>query len=301
VGAPAVALPDRASAGGSAGGSWIDRAARATETATARQHALQQESLDKAIERRVARQREQLEADFTLKLAQQQDAERRSANESRAAAMAQVAPRLSDAQLRLWLLERRKDSAFPVTGPFPLTEPEAASASAALAEVQSLERELSDRLAAIDAGLTARLKEIETTQRAAMESALNEYRDREWARARELGEVGAQRLEDVSRQARERLAALATVVEPATLSVELPAPPPEPADRDSDRPLAVAAAALDRSQRDLAGIVRWETAQRVKAAGLAHGFSIRFQRPPAADWPDVTEQARQWLAAEIVR
>lgn len=294
-GAGELTLPAQVSAEGRAGDSWIDRAAQATEAATARQHALQQEALSKAIERRVARRREELEAELSRTVAEQQGAERHAAQESKAAAQELISPKLSDARLRLWLLERRRE------GPIPLAEAERAAAERARAEVEALEGELAERLAAIDARSAERLEAIETTQRSEMAKALAQYRDREWARARELGEAGAQRLDEVSRQARDRLAALAAVVEPASLSVQLPPRAPEPVATGGARAFGLTASALNRSQRNLAELLRWETAQRVRAAGREHGYSIRFQRPPDVDWPDVTEQARQWLRAETVR
>jgi len=290
-----VALPGHASAGGRGGDSWIDRAMHTTEAATRRQHELGRESLAMTIERRVARYRQQLEKQVGGIIAEQQQAARDEAAEGKTAIASEFEPRLSDARLRVGLFEQREK------GPLPLKESEREMARTVRAQVETMEAEIKARQAEVDRALAARLAEIEASQRATMAQALDDYREREWAHARELGEAGAERLEDLRRQVQERLTALEAVVQPGRLSIEVPRPAPGPATLMGDRSLGAARSRLARERREIAELIRWQTAEQIRAAGRARGYDIRFQRPAGADWPDLTDEARKWLQAETVQ
>lgn len=267
---------------------------RTTEAATGRQHELGRESLAMTIERRVARYRQNLEKQVSGAIAGEQRIARREAAEQKTSIVGEFEPRLSDARLRVRLFEQREKD------PLPLNESEREMAQAVRAQVEAMEAEIKARRAEVDRALAARLAQIEAVQGEAMAQALDDYREREWAHAREIGEAGAERLEDLRRQVQERLTALQVVVQPARLSIDVPRSAPEGArlvDRDF---LGPARSILARERRRLAELVRWQTAEQIRAAGWERGYDIRFQRPAGSDWPDLTEEACRWLRADTV-
>jgi hypothetical protein len=142
--------------------------------------------------------------------------------------------------------------------------------------------------------LADRLRDIEMIEWAALEKRMGEYREQEWAHARDAGEAGARHLDDLRRRTHERLDALQAAVEPAVLCIGLPSPTTG-AFRGGEHAIDGTRSRVEQAHGRVAAAVRWQTAALVKAAARARGFDVRFERPQGSDWPDVTEEARAWL------